>query len=293
MTKIVAIFLSGYSLIFLSKFVTSFVRPFPSLVCHKRIADSVRTDTSLSLDIEDILDDDFDFLSQLKKQIENPLSATPREVTNRIKGFFSTTRRSPLDIDAFRSYLEANKHVLDVVNAILILDGCARTGIPPKSVISKKYVNEAMERASNQLTSSMVLRGITCMKNMPPNDEESAKFLKLLWERIKESNVLMDGPEVCTAIFNMQTVNLKLPEVKELILYFSKSLAACNMQLPAKTLSSALFGKYGGHSLSVGSIVCFHTKLSLPFILGLFIYLYIFTYRWFNSHPIPLYPMLL
>ena len=65
----------------------------------------LRSRWALGLDLQDILEDEVDFLQQLRKQMQSPLNASPREVTNRIKTFFASGRRSPEEIEAFKSYL--------------------------------------------------------------------------------------------------------------------------------------------------------------------------------------------
>lgn len=70
-----------------------------------RPATKGESSTSLRLDLKDILEDEVDFLAQLRRQMDNPLNASPREITNRIKSFFSRGQRMPEEISAFRSYL--------------------------------------------------------------------------------------------------------------------------------------------------------------------------------------------
>jgi hypothetical protein len=80
-------------------------------------------------------------------------------VTNRIKGFFVNNRRSPEEINNFKKYIDANKSVMDVVNAILLVEGCSRVNINVKEMISWGNILTAMEKPSPLLTSSMVYRG--------------------------------------------------------------------------------------------------------------------------------------
>jgi midasin (ATPase involved in ribosome maturation) len=72
-------------------------------------------DTSLSLDLSDILDGDTsEFLESLRRQMEgtNALNASPREVTNRIKGFFTVSSRTTEEIQTFRKYLEGMDRIM-------------------------------------------------------------------------------------------------------------------------------------------------------------------------------------
>jgi hypothetical protein len=62
-------------------------------------------DSRLYLELSDILDDDSsEFLEALRRQMDgnNILNASPREITNRIKGFFAISKRSPEEILHFK-----------------------------------------------------------------------------------------------------------------------------------------------------------------------------------------------
>lgn len=228
-----------FSCLVLSSKAFSFPKAFRYLN-NKQIA---KSNSILNLELEDIIDDDVDFLAQLRKQIENPLNASPREVTNRIKGFFSGVKRNQKDIGVFRSYLDANKHVFDSVNAILILEGSDRSTIQIKDLVPNDVLLEAMSRPSPLLTSSMVYRGISCIKKMKPDDDFTKNYLKLLWERVAESKIVLDAEDVCPSIYCIQNLNANSVYVKNFLTLFAKSLSASTVQLPAKTISSALFGK--------------------------------------------------
>jgi hypothetical protein len=108
-----------------------------------------RRGTQLALDLQDILDDEVDFLAQLRRQVDgsSPVTkASPREVTNRIKSFFSGGRRPPEEVSAFRAYLQSNGEVLDVVNAVLLIEGCDRSGVPTKELCGWSDLLSAMDR---------------------------------------------------------------------------------------------------------------------------------------------------
>ena len=62
----------------------------------------------LNLDLSDILDDDSsEFLEALRRQMQdvNIMNASPREVTNRIKGFFVNSKRSSEEIINFKKVI--------------------------------------------------------------------------------------------------------------------------------------------------------------------------------------------
>ena len=197
-----------------------------------------RTCTTLRLDLEDILDDDVNFLEQLRKQIENPISASPKEVTNRIKAFFSKNTRNPREIEVFRSYLNVNKNVFDVVNSILIIDGCDKVNFPINDLTTEKAILDGMKVSSPLLTSSMVVRGINGMKLM-----SSDLYAKLLWDRIQDSQVLLTSPDVCSSIHFMSMAAIKPALQKNFLLLFARSLSYCELPLQSKAISSAIFGE--------------------------------------------------
>ena len=112
---------------------------------------SGRISQRVYLDLSDILDDDStEFLEALKRQMEgtNILNASPREVTNRIKGFFVNNRRSSEEIANFKKYIDANKAVMDVVNAVLLVEGCTRVNINVREILSWNSILTAMEKPS-------------------------------------------------------------------------------------------------------------------------------------------------
>ena len=63
---------------------------------------------------QEIYESDERFISLLQRNMENQYNASPREVTNRLKIFFSRSgTRPPDEIAAFKKYLDANIYVLD------------------------------------------------------------------------------------------------------------------------------------------------------------------------------------
>ena len=174
-----------------------------------------RRPTTNFLKVEDILDDDEDFLELLRRQMNNPLNASPREVTNRIKSFFSNTERIAEEVSSFKVYIDANKKVMDVVNAILILEGSTKYGIPLKDICSWNILLEAMEKPSPLLSSSMVYRGVSSLKKLKLEDPSVRKFLNLLWKAVKEANVIMNPIDVCASLYNVQSLtSSSVPEMK-------------------------------------------------------------------------------
>ena len=109
--------------------------------------DSLNRDSRLFLDACDVLEDELELLFHVRQQMDNEFTATPREVTNRIKEFFSSSKVSASiyisdqsnmrinsndesHVEAFKQYLITNKSALDVVNVILLVEGCVRTDLP-------------------------------------------------------------------------------------------------------------------------------------------------------------------
>lgn len=198
--------------------------------------------TRVGLDLQDILDDEVDFLAQLRRQMENPLNASPREVTNRIKSFFASSRRSEEEMQAFRAYLQTNLRVMDVVNAILLLEGCDRSGVALRELVSWGDLLKAMEKPSTLLTSSMIYRGINAMRRMRSDDNFTKRYLGLLMQRVEDSSMVLHGTDICPAIYSMQNFNANMPEIRRLLLFFAKSLSMTNVLLSSKSVCSALFG---------------------------------------------------
>lgn len=197
------------------------------------------------LKIEDILEDDADFLALLRRQMENPLNASPREVTNRIKAFFASTDKFAASdaISSFKLYIEANKDVIDVVNVILILEGSSRYGIPLKDICPWNIILEAMEKPSQNLTSSMVYRGISALSKLRTDDPQVRAYLQALWKATKNADVILNPVDVCSALFNVQALtSSSLPEIRYFLELFRKSLAASTVSLPPKTVCSAIYG---------------------------------------------------
>lgn len=163
-------------------------------------------------------------------------------MTNRIKGFFVNNRRSSEEIANFKKYIDANKAVMDVVNAVLLVEGCSRVNINVKDVISWSSILNAMEKPSPLLSSSMVYRGISCVRKMNTNDFDGQRFLKLLWERTQEAHVVLDESDICPAIYSMQSLNANSPITRNFLKFFADSVSSSKENFPSKTICSAVFG---------------------------------------------------
>ena len=139
--------------------------------------------------------------------------ASPREMTNRIKGFFARARRSPEEMMAFRRYLEANKEWMDAVNAVLLVEGCVRTDMRVRDALDWGRVFEAMGRSSSMpLTSAMVYRGLSCVRRISVDgDTVVQRYLRLLWERTEGANVVMEASDICPAIYSLQVTLTQPP----------------------------------------------------------------------------------
>jgi len=196
----------------------------------------------LNLDADDILDDDVELLVSLRRQMENNFNASPREMTNRIKDFFSPKRKTRDDTTTFKSYIVSNTAVMDAVNVILLVEGCNRNRINLEELTTWSALLDAMEKPSALFTSSMIYRGISCLKFLNMRDPSARQYLKLLWERIEESNVLLGPQDICPAIYSMQSLDSQLDDARSILDYLSKSMAAISGPIAAKPMCSAIYG---------------------------------------------------
>jgi hypothetical protein len=142
----------------------------------------------------------------------------------------------------FKKYIDANKAVMDVVNAVLLVEGCTRVNINVRDIISWPSILDAMEKPSPLLSSSMVHRGISCVRKMNSNEFEGQKFLKLLWERTQEAKVVLEESDICPAIYSMQSLNANSPITRNFLKYFADSVSTSRENFPSKTICSAVFG---------------------------------------------------
>jgi hypothetical protein len=156
------------------------------------------------------------------------------QVTNRIKSFFINGKRSSEEVSNFRKYIDANKSVMDIVNAVLLVEGCTRSSIKVKDILSWETVLDSMEKRSPLLTSSIVYRGISCVRRMDANESDAQKFLKSLWEQTKEAEVILDESDICPAIYSMQTLNANSPITKNFLKFFAEALDLSTETFPSK-----------------------------------------------------------
>ncbi|KAJ1430810.1 hypothetical protein B484DRAFT_479103 [Ochromonadaceae sp. CCMP2298] len=198
--------------------------------------------TRLSLNPEDILEDDVELLVLLRKQMENSLSASPREITNRIKDFFSPRRNTRDDQAMFKTYLASNKGAMDAVNVILLVEGCHRNNVNLLDLTNWPALIDAMQRPSGLFTSSMIYRGISCLKFLDMRSPHAAQFLRLLWERIEESGVLLGEQDICPAIYSLQSLSGQGTHMRSIVRYFARSMGATREPIAAKPMCSAIYG---------------------------------------------------
>jgi len=220
---------------------------------------SVSEGSRLFLDACDVLEDELELLFHVRKQMDQDFQATPREITNRIKEFFTSSKmpssmyfgdlpssarinnNDESHVAAFKQYLITNKSSLDVVNVILLIEGCVRTGVPFLTILPWPTLLDAMRKTSGALTSSMVYRGISCLRGVDMRDPDSHLFQKLLLDRIEESSVLLNENDICPAIYSLQTLNCQNMYTRQIFRYLSRCMAAIVEPISAKPLCSAIY----------------------------------------------------
>ena len=131
---------------------------------------------------------------------------------------------------------------MDIVNAVLLVEGCVRSSIKVKDIVTWVTILNAMEKPSPLLTSSIVYRGISCVRKMDADESEGQKFLRSLWEQTVEAEVVLDESDICPAIYSMQTLNANSPITKKFLKLFADSIDLSKGTFPSKTLCSAVFG---------------------------------------------------
>lgn len=161
------------------------------------------------------------------------------QMTNRMKSFFINTRRSKEEIVNFKKYIESNKSIMDIVNAVLLVEGCIRSSIKVKDIVNWPTILEAMEKRPPLLTSSIVYRGINCIRRMDADEFEEQKFLKSLWDQTKEAEVVMDETDICPAIYSMLTLNANSPSTRNFLKLFADALDASIQPVPSKVRTYA------------------------------------------------------
>ena len=123
---------------------------------------------------------------------------------------------------------------MDIVNAVLLVEGCARSSIKVRDIVSWATVLDAMERRSPLLSSSIVYRGISSMRRMDADESDAQKFLRLLWEQTVEAQVVLDDSDICPAIYSMQTLNANSVWTKNFLKFFADALDASTQSFPSK-----------------------------------------------------------
>lgn len=153
---------------------------------------------------------------------------------NRIKGFFIYGKRSAEEVVNFKKYVRTYKDSMDVVNAVLLVEGCTRAGYKVRDILPWTTVLSAMEKSSSLLTSSIVYRGISCVRKMDADEYEGQKFLKNLWDQTSKARVVLDETDICPAIYSMQTLNGNSPVTKNFIKLYADALESSRKYFPSK-----------------------------------------------------------
>jgi hypothetical protein len=123
---------------------------------------------------------------------------------------------------------------MDVVNSIMLVEGCSRSGIEVKDIAPWSTILHAMDKPSPLLTSSIVYRGVSCVRRMNASDQDSQRFLKSLWDRTQEAEVVLEESDICPAIYSMQTLNANSPITKKFLTFFATSMDASQLPFPSK-----------------------------------------------------------
>ena len=131
---------------------------------------------------------------------------------------------------------------MDVVNAILLVEGCSRVNIEVTNLLSWNSVFAAMEKSSTLLTSSMVYRGLSCIRKISSDDQVTQRFLKLLWDRTVEANIVVEDSDICPSIYSMQSLTSNSPITRNFVKFFADAVDYSTETFPSKTVCSAIFG---------------------------------------------------
>lgn len=204
----------------------------PSLVRNK-FATSIQP---LYLGFDDIIDNDADLLEQLRQQLQlsslsqlrsRPSgSSNPREISNHIKAFFLLKKRGPEETVSFKQYLQDCKDSLDIINAISILDGITRLGIPIKDIIEWDAVEAAMGKFNFMVSSTLVSKAFAALGHLRLDEPKTKKYMKLLWAAVKYSKVTLTPTEVCVCLYQLQSVRISSysADLNNFLAYFSSCL---------------------------------------------------------------------
>jgi hypothetical protein len=116
-------------------------------------------------------------------------SSNPREISNNIKAFFMSQKRDAIYIQSFRSFLEDNADSLDIINAISLIDGCARVGMSYNEVASWEMIETAMAKFNFMISSSMVTKAFSALSSLRLDEQKTKKYFRMLWGAVKYPKV--------------------------------------------------------------------------------------------------------
>ena len=184
--------------------------------------------------------------AELIKTLQLQMVVPPKEVTNRIKSFFSSNNADDdNEKRVFVSYIKANINSLDMINIILLLEGCNRQNIKFSDILTFDEVGKSMEKkGSYALTSKMVHRSITLINYVKSSyGLQSAKvFVQALWKHIFETKPVVDTNDICPSLFSLlQSYDASIPEMKHLLVYLSKFLVSNIDPISPKSLCSVVY----------------------------------------------------
>ena len=129
---------------------------------------------------------------------------------------------------------------MDVVNAILLVEGCTRLGINVKDLLSWNTIFTSMEKSSSLFNSHMIYRGLSCLRKLGGDNADSQKFLKLLWDRVEQTKIQMEDFDICPSIYSMQTFSSTTSPIRNFLAYFATALDESMEPIQSKTLCSAI-----------------------------------------------------
>ncbi len=179
-------------------------------------------------------------------QLQMNVEGVPaKEVTNRIKTFFASKNSDENEKRVFISYIKANINSLDMINIILLLEGCNRQNLKLADILTFDEVSKCMEKkGAYALTSKMIYRSITLIGYIKSSyDPQSAKrFVQALWKHIFETKPVLDTNDICPSLFSLlQSFEPNIPEIKHLLAYLSKFLVTSAEPISPKSLCSVVY----------------------------------------------------
>jgi hypothetical protein len=171
-------------------------------------------------------------------------SSRPREVSNRIKGFFVSRKHGPEEIRSFREFLEASKDELSFSSVISILDGSVRLGIPWESIISWDLASSALSKNSAPVSSTLITKGFVAIGSLRLDDSRIRQYLKLLWAAASGGGSIIFTPlEAANCLYNLHAIRIfPSGDYARFLDAFALSLDRSTSQLPSKTICNAIYG---------------------------------------------------